>query len=75
MRYKNKRTLAILKELEYSPAKEAVSPKGRRGVNIYQQGVVKQMQETLMREFSDMEWKRARALIYWGMTEVQKELA
>lgn len=72
MRYKNKLTLEILKKLEYDPTKEAVSPKGRRGVNLYRQGVANQVKEALMKEFSDMQWKEVMALVYWGMRETQE---
>lgn len=74
MRYKNKRTLAILEDLEYDPTKEAVSPKGRRGVNVYRQGIANQAREILMEEFLSMKWKEVMALIYWGMREVTSEI-
>ncbi len=73
MRYKNKRTLEILKELEYDPAKVTASPKGRRGVNLYRQRMANQAKETLMKEFSDTRWKEIMALVYWGMREATSE--
>ncbi|MEE9303458.1 MAG: hypothetical protein V3U84_06700 [Thiotrichaceae bacterium] len=72
MRYKNKRTLAILEDLEYDSTKEAVSPKGQRGVNVYRQGIANQAKEILMEEFSGTKWKEVMALVYWGMREIAK---